>query len=43
MKYTDLTIKDKQDIINRVQAESGLQRQLIEKDWWVPEVQSCRV
>ena len=38
MKYTDLTIKDKQDIINRVQAESGLQRQLIEKDWWVTAV-----
>lgn len=38
MKYTDLTIKDRQDIIRRVQAEKGLQLQIIEKDWWVTAV-----
>lgn len=38
MKYTDLSIKDKRDIIDRVQAENGLNRQLIEKDWWVTAV-----
>lgn len=38
MKYTDLSIKDKQDVIDRVQAENGLNRQLIEKDWWVTAV-----
>lgn len=30
MKYSDLSIKDKRDIINRVQAENGLNRQIIE-------------
>ncbi len=38
MKYTELTTKDKQDVISRVQAENGLNRQLIEKDWWVTAV-----
>lgn len=38
MKYSDLSIKDKRDIINRVQAENGLNRQIIEKDWWVTTV-----
>lgn len=38
MKYTDLPLKDKQEIIDRVQAENGLNRQLIEKDWWVTAV-----
>lgn len=38
MKYTDLTIKDQQEIIRRVQAEKGLQLQIIEKDWWVTAV-----
>jgi hypothetical protein len=38
MKYSDLSIKDKRDIINRVQAENGLNRQIIEKDWWVTAV-----
>lgn len=38
MKYTDLSIKDKKDVIDRVQAENGLNRQLIEKDWWVTAV-----
>lgn len=30
MKYSDLSIKDKRDIINRVQAENGLNCQIIE-------------
>jgi len=38
MKYTDLSTEDKRDIINRVQAETGLNRQMIEKDWWVTAV-----
>lgn len=38
MKYTDLSIQDQQDIIQRVQAENGLNRQIIEKDWWVTTV-----
>jgi len=38
MKYTDLSINDKQEVIDRVQAENGLNRQLIEKDWWVTAV-----
>lgn len=38
MKYTDLPITDRRDIIRRVQAENGLNRQIIEKDWWVTAV-----
>jgi len=38
MKYTDLSKKDQQDIIQRVQAENGLNGQIIEKDWWVTTV-----
>ncbi len=38
MKYTDLSKNDQQDIIQRVQAENGLNGQLIEKDWWVTTV-----
>ncbi len=38
MKYTDLSINDKHEVIDRVQAENGLNRQLIEKDWWVTAV-----
>jgi len=38
MKYTDHSTEDKRDIINRVQAETGLNRQMIEKDWWVTAV-----
>lgn len=38
MKYTDLSVNDRQDIIRRVQAENGLNRQIIEKDWWVTAV-----
>lgn len=38
MKYIDLSPKDQQDIIRRVQAENGLNGQIIEKDWWVTVV-----
>lgn len=38
MKYIDLDISDRQDICNRVQAELGLNRQIVEKDWWVTAV-----
>ncbi|SCD20254.1 hypothetical protein PSM36_1432 [Proteiniphilum saccharofermentans] len=38
MKYIDLSKKDQQDIIQRVQAENGLNGQIIEKDWWVTTV-----
>ncbi|MEQ3031703.1 nucleotidyl transferase AbiEii/AbiGii toxin family protein [Alistipes indistinctus] len=38
MKYTDLSLHDRQDIIRRVQAENDLNRQIIEKDWWVTAV-----
>lgn len=38
MKYIDLSISDRQDICNRVQSELGLNRQIIEKDWWVTAV-----
>lgn len=35
MKYIDLSISDRRDICHRVQSELGLNRQIIEKDWWV--------
>lgn len=35
MNYTDLSLQDRQEIIQRVQAENHLNRQIIEKDWWV--------
>jgi predicted nucleotidyltransferase component of viral defense system len=38
MKYTDLSKRDQQEIIQRVQAENGLNGQIIEKDWWVTTV-----
>ncbi len=38
MKYTDLTIRDQQDILQRTQAGNGLNLQVIEKDWWVTAV-----
>lgn len=38
MKYIDLSKQDQQDIIQRVQAENGLNGQIIEKDWWVTTV-----
>ena len=38
MNYTDLSLHDRQEIIQRVQAEKPLNRQIIEKDWWVTAV-----
>ena len=38
MKYTDLTIQDRQDILRRVQSETGKDLQIVEKDWWVVAV-----
>ena len=38
MKFADLSVKDRQEIIRRVQAENGLHLQIIEKDWWVTAV-----
>lgn len=38
MNFASLSVKDRQEIIRRVQAENGLNRQIIEKDWWVTAV-----
>lgn len=38
MKYIDLPLEDCIDICNRVQEETGLSSQIIEKDWWVTTV-----
>ena len=38
MSFASLPVKDRQEIIRRVQAENGLNRQIIEKDWWVTAV-----
>ena len=38
MKYTDLSIQDRQDILRRVQSETGRDPQIVEKDWWVVTV-----
>lgn len=38
MKYTDLSIPERQDILRRVQSETGMDLQIIEKDWWVTAV-----
>lgn len=38
MKFIDLSIEERQDIIRRVQAENGMDLQIIEKDWWVTTV-----
>jgi Uncharacterized conserved protein len=38
MKYIDLSMTDCMDICNRVQSELGLNRQIVEKDWWVTTV-----
>ena len=38
MKFIDLSKEDRQDIIRRVQAENGMDLQIIEKDWWVTTV-----
>lgn len=38
MNFASLSVNDRQEIIRRVQAENGLNRQIIEKDWWVTAV-----
>ena len=38
MKFIDLSIDERQDILRRVQAENGMDLQIIEKDWWVTTV-----
>ena len=38
MKFIDLSKEDRQDIIRRVQAENGMDLQIVEKDWWVTTV-----
>ncbi|SJL26880.1 hypothetical protein PGIN_84-3_00417 [Porphyromonas gingivalis] len=38
MKYIDLSKIEQQEVVQRVQAETGLNRQIIEKDWWVTSV-----
>lgn len=38
MKYIDLSTGDQIDICTRVQDETGLSFQIIEKDWWVTTV-----
>lgn len=38
MKYIDLSIQDRQDILRRVQSETGKGPQIVEKDWWVVTV-----
>ena len=38
MKYIDLTDTEQREIVQRVQAETGLNQQIIEKDWWVTAV-----
>lgn len=38
MKYTDLNLQERQDILRRVQSETGMDLQIIEKDWWVTAI-----
>ena len=38
MKFINLSIEERQDIIRRVQTENGMDLQIIEKDWWVTAV-----
>jgi len=38
MKFIDLSIDERQDILRRVQADNGMDLQIIEKDWWVATV-----
>ena len=38
MEYTELSIQERQDILRRVQSETGMDLQIIEKDWWVTTV-----
>lgn len=38
MKYSDLNLQERQDILRRVQSETGMDLQIIEKDWWVTAI-----
>ena len=38
MKFADLSVKDRQEILRRVQAENGLHLQIIEIAWWATAV-----
>ena len=38
MKYIDLSIEDRKDILRRVQNETGKDPQIVEKDWWVTAI-----
>ena len=38
MEYTELSLKERQDILRRVQSETGMDLHIIEKDWWVTTV-----
>ena len=38
MKYVDLSIQDRQDILRRVQNDTGKDPQIVEKDWWVSNI-----
>lgn len=38
MKFIELSVEERQDILRRVQAENGMDLQIIEKDWWVTAV-----
>ena len=33
MKYSNLNLQERQDILRRVQSETGMDLQIIEKDW----------
>lgn len=35
MIFTDLTDKDRRDIIDYVSGKTGFLRNVVEKDWWV--------
>lgn len=35
MKFIELSIEDRKDILRHLQAEKGMDLQIIEKDWWV--------
>lgn len=43
MKYTDLNIEDRQNILRRVQSETGKGPQIVEKDWWVVKVENVTI
>lgn len=38
MKYSNLNLQERQDILRRVQSETGMDLQIIEKDWWVTAI-----